>query len=87
VVTLVAHGCPLQASVGAFGFDARTVADGIARAGEQCRAVHEQVVEQPRALRQVQADELRVKVQGAIVKCGAICCPQGTNKRNNCTSY
>src|SRR4029450_11466681 len=26
VVTLLAHGCPLQAIVAAFGFDARTVA-------------------------------------------------------------
>jgi hypothetical protein len=27
VVTLLAHGCPVQAIVAAFGFDERTVAD------------------------------------------------------------
>jgi len=27
VVTLLAHGCPLQAIVAAFGFDERTIAD------------------------------------------------------------
>src|SRR5713226_7035597 len=61
VVTLMAHGCPLQAIVAAFGFDERTVADWLARAGRQSRAVHEHLVEQPRDLGQVQADELRVK--------------------------
>ena len=29
VVTLIAHGCPLQAIVVAFGCDERTVADGL----------------------------------------------------------
>lgn len=66
VVTLLAHGCPVQAIVAAFGFDERTVASWLGRAGEQCQAVHEHLVEQPRDLRQVQADELRVKVQGGI---------------------
>jgi hypothetical protein len=33
VVTLMAHGCSLQAIVVAFGFDKRTVAHGLARAG------------------------------------------------------
>ena len=67
VVTLLAHGCPIQAIVAAFGFDERTVADGLDRAGLHCRAVHEHLVETPRRLGQVQADELRVKIQGAIV--------------------
>jgi hypothetical protein len=35
VVTLLAHGCPLQAIVVAFGFDERTVASWGARAGIQ----------------------------------------------------
>jgi transposase-like protein len=39
VVTLMAHGCPLQASVVAFGYDERTVACGLARAGCQGPAV------------------------------------------------
>jgi transposase-like protein len=67
VVTLLAHGCPVQAIVAAFGVDERTVAAWWARAGRQGQAVHESLVEQPRDLGQVQADELRVKKQGAIV--------------------
>lgn len=67
VVTLLAHGCPVQAIVAAFGFDERTVADWWARAGRQSQAVHEYVVEPPRDLGQVQADELRVRKQGGIV--------------------
>jgi transposase-like protein len=67
VVTLLAHGCPVQAIVAAFGFDERTVANGWARAGRQGQAVHEYLVEQPRDLGQVQADEIRVKTQGRIV--------------------
>ena len=67
VVPLLAHGCPLQAIVAVFGFDERTVAAWWARSGWQGQAVHEYVVEQPRDLGQVQADELRVKQQGGIV--------------------
>jgi hypothetical protein len=67
VVTLLAHGCPLQAIVAAFGFDERTIAAWWARSGRQGQAVHESLVEQPRDLGQVQADELRVKKQGGIV--------------------
>ena len=67
VVTLLAHGCPVQAMVAAFGCDERTVADWWARSGRQGQAVHEYLVEQPRDLGQVQADELRVKKQGSIV--------------------
>ena len=67
VVTLLAHGCPVQAIVAAFGFDERTVADWWARSGRQGQAVQESLVEQPRDLGQVQADELRVKKQGGIV--------------------
>jgi transposase-like protein/IS1 family transposase len=67
IVTLLAHGCPVQAIVAAFGFDERTVADWWARSGRQGQAVHEYLVEHPRDLGQVQADELRVKKQGGIV--------------------
>jgi transposase-like protein len=64
VITLLAHGCPLQAIVAAFGFDERTVKGWWRRAGEHCQAVHEHVVGQ-RALDlgQVQADEIKVKTQ------------------------
>ena len=53
--------------VAALGGDERTVADWWARAGRQGQAVHEYLVEQPRDLGQVQADELRVKKQGGMV--------------------
>jgi IS1 family transposase len=53
--------------VAAFGFDERTVAAWWARSGRQGQAVHEDLVEQPRDLGQVQADELRVKKQSGIV--------------------
>jgi len=67
VVTLLAHGCPLHAIVAACRLDERTVADWWARAGQQGQAVQESLVEQPRDLGQVQADEIRVKMQGDIV--------------------
>ena len=57
VMTLMAHGCPLQAIVVAFGYDERTVACWLARAGVQGQAVQAHLVEQPRDLGQVQADE------------------------------
>src|SRR5215831_18099680 len=67
VVTLLAHGCPVQAIVAAFGFDERMIAVWCTRSGRQGQAVHESLVEHPRDLGQVQADELRVKKQGGIV--------------------
>jgi transposase-like protein len=67
VVTLLAHGCPPQAIVAAFGFDERTVRRWLGRGGMQGQAVQEYLVEQPRDLGQVQADEIRVKKQGGIV--------------------
>lgn len=67
VVTLLAWGCPPQAIVAAFHLDERTVADWQERAAIQAQQVHQEVVEQARDLREVQADELRVKRQGAIV--------------------
>jgi transposase-like protein len=67
VITLMAHGGPLPAIVVACEGDERTVADGLRRAGGQGQAVQEQLVEQPRARGQVQADESRVKKQGGVV--------------------
>ena len=67
VVTVRAHGCPLQAMVAAWGVDERTVADGWARAGRQGQAVPEDLVEPPRERGHVQADALRVKTQGGSV--------------------
>jgi transposase-like protein len=67
VVTLLGNGCPLQAIVAAFGLDERTVSDWRDRAGKHCEIVHQHLVEKPRDLGQVQADEIRVKEQGQIV--------------------
>jgi IS1 family transposase len=67
VVTLRAHGCPVQAIVAAFGFDERTVAEWWARAGRQGQAVQGYLVEQPRELGHVQADAIRVKTPGGLV--------------------
>ncbi len=66
VVTLLAHGCPVQAIVAAFGLDERTVADWQRRAGEQCARVHCELVQAGQVdLGQVQADEVRVRTVGA----------------------
>jgi transposase-like protein len=67
VVTLLAQGCPLQAIVVAFGSDERTGAGWGARAGIHRQGVQEHLVEPPRDLGQVQADEIRVKKQGGLV--------------------
>jgi hypothetical protein len=66
VVTLRAHGCPVPAIVAAFGFAERTVAAWWARSGRQGQAVHEYLIEQPRDVGQVQAEEIRGKKQGGI---------------------
>jgi len=67
VITLLCHGCPLQAIVAAFGFDERTVFAWQKKAGGHCKQVHETLVEQPRDLGQVQADEIRVKMANKII--------------------
>ncbi len=68
VVTLLAHGCPVQAIVAAFELDERTVARYQAEAGAQCRRVHQHVVAAGRVdLGQVQADELRVRLVGGVL--------------------
>lgn len=64
VVTLLAHGCPLQAIVAAFGLDERTVRSWYLKAGAHCQQLHEQVIGQSQLdLGQVQADEIKVKTQ------------------------
>lgn len=67
VVTLIAYGCPVQAIVVAFKLDERTVMDWQKRAGQHCRKVHEHLVQQPRDLEHVQADEIRIKAQGKVL--------------------
>ena len=67
VVTLLAHGCPLQAIVAAFGIDERTIARWQRESGLQCKRVHQHMLEAGRVeLLQVQADEIRVKAVGAM---------------------
>lgn len=65
VLTLLAHGCPRQAIVAAYGFDERTIKDWWQRAGTHCQTVHDHTVGQSQLdLHHVQADELKVKSQG-----------------------
>ena len=62
VITLLCHGCPVQAIVAAFGLDERTVADWRDRAGRHARQFHEhRVLRGQVELGHVQADELYVK--------------------------
>lgn len=62
VVTLLAHGCPPQAIVAAFGLDERTVAAWQQRAGAHCQKVHEHLVQAGQVdLGHVQADELYLR--------------------------
>ena len=68
VLTLVCHGCPIQAIVAAFGLDERTVAAWVTRAGQHCQQMHQHVVQQRHVdLQHVQADELWVKLVGRRV--------------------
>src|SRR5256886_4073875 len=61
IVTLLAHGCPVQAIVAALGFDERTVAAWWARPRRQSQVGHQYFGEQPRDFGQVQADGLPVQ--------------------------
>jgi transposase-like protein len=68
VLTLLTHGCPLQAIVAAFRLDERTVADWQQRAGQHAQRFHELHVQQGRVEAQhVQADELWVQMVGRKV--------------------
>lgn len=67
VITLIAYGCPVQAIVAAFQLDERTVINWQKRSGEHAQLVHEYLVQRPRDLIHVQADEIRVKAQGKVL--------------------
>lgn len=68
VVTLLAYGCPPQAIVAAYGLDRRTVRAWFHKASQHSRHVHEQTVGQHQwDLVHVQADEIKVRVQGGIL--------------------
>lgn len=68
VTTLLAYGCPTQAIVVAFGLDERTVQAWAKRSGQHCQAVHKHLMAANEVdLGQVQADEIKVKVQGGTI--------------------
>jgi transposase-like protein len=66
VLTLLLHGCPIVAIVAAFGLDERTVRAWLHQAGAQAALLHERMTVGVEA-RQVQADEIRVRVRGGVV--------------------
>jgi len=78
VVTLLSYGCPLQAIVTAFALDERTVKSWQERSGRHCQQVHKALVTaHPMDLVQVQADEVRARLQKRLVvwMAMAICVP------------
>src|SRR5437763_5353166 len=77
VVTLLCHGCPVQAIVATFGLDERTVTAWRHRAGTHGARVQSALVETGQVeLGQVQADELCVKVcTGRIGQAMALAVP------------
>lgn len=77
VLTLLCHGCPVQAIVAAFGLDERTVTTWLHRAGAHGQAVHEALVQSGQVeLGQVQADEICVRVcRGRVWQAMALAVP------------
>jgi len=68
MLSLLAHGCPVQAIVATYDLDERTVAAWEKSAGAHCKAIHQATVQAGQLdLFQVQADEIRVKAQGRIL--------------------
>jgi len=63
VLTLLTHGCPLQAIVAAFGLDERTAADWHEKAGRHTQRFHQLHLEPGGvAAQHIQADELWAKM-------------------------
>jgi transposase-like protein len=75
VVSLLAHGCPVQAIVFAFALDERTVMEWHRRVGQHAQRVQREIVCQGQIdVGQVQADELYVKTQdGPVWMATAMC--------------
>jgi hypothetical protein len=67
VLTLLLYGCPIPAIVAACGLDERTVRAWLHKAGAHAALLHDRMVAEVGA-RQVQADELRVRVRGGAVR-------------------
>ena len=71
VIILLAHQCPIEAIVKAYGFDRRTIKSWWERAGVHCKELHEQTVETTQLdIVQAQADEIKVKMWGRSVWMG-----------------
>ena len=71
VIVGLTYGCPIQAIVHAFELDERTVASWQHRAGKHCELVHKEKIERGILdLIHVQADEIWVKMRGAVVWVG-----------------
>jgi IS1 family transposase len=71
VITLIAYGAPIQAIVHAFQIDERTVAKWRDRAGMHCEAVHKEKIERGLLdLIHIQADEIWLKIRGAVLWVG-----------------
>ncbi len=66
VRTLLIHGCPIPAVVAAFRLDERTVCAWLHKVGAHAALLHDQMTGGVEA-RQVQADEIRVRVRGGAV--------------------
>lgn len=68
VLSLLAHGCPIPALVRTFGLDERTIASWQLKCGYHAKRIQfHYVCRQVVGLGQVQADELKVKMQGGSV--------------------
>ena len=67
VLTLLAHGCPIAAIETAFGYQRRTIRAWLLAAGTQAEAMHEENVLCPRELGEVQADEIRARIQKGVL--------------------
>jgi hypothetical protein len=68
VVTLLAYGCPIQAIVAAFSLDERTVCRWQKESGNQCRRLHEHIIQAGGVLLEhVQADELRIRIVAGVL--------------------
>lgn len=68
VLTLLAWGCPVSAIGAAFHLDVRTVRAWQKKAGQHCEQIHTALVTGHNLdLQQVQADEVRVKLQRGLI--------------------
>src|SRR5580765_2814228 len=71
VISLLSHGCPIQAVVYTYEIDERTVASWQERAGLHCEKVHQEKIEQGNLdPKQAQVDEIRVKAREMVIWMG-----------------